>query len=136
MSAESLEVVRRVYEAVARRDTEAVLALYDEDIEWDDSGTPLGKVGGGGVYRGHDELRGWFSEWYAAWHDLEDQVLELIDAGDQVISVIKVHARGRRSGLDVSFDSSGVWTVRNGKVTRVKWFATRAEALEGAGLSD
>jgi ketosteroid isomerase-like protein len=135
MSEENVKVVRRVYEAVARRDTPAVLALYDPEVEWDDSGTPLGRIGGAGVYRGHEGMRTWFREWYEAWESLEDHVLEVIDAGEYVISVVKMHARGRSSGLDVAFDSSGVWTVRGGKVVRVVWFETRAEALTSIGLS-
>jgi ketosteroid isomerase-like protein len=74
-------------------------------------------------------------EHYAAWENLEDQVLELVDAGDHVISAVQMHARGRRSGLDVSFDSWGVWTARDGKVARVQWFATREEALTSIGRS-
>jgi ketosteroid isomerase-like protein len=35
MSQEDVEVVRRVFEASARRDSDAVLALYDPDVEWD-----------------------------------------------------------------------------------------------------
>ena len=29
-----------------------------------------------------------------------------------------------------------VWTLREGKVARVVWFRSRAEALEAAGLSE
>jgi hypothetical protein len=29
-----------------------------------------------------------------------------------------------------------VWTIRKGKVIRVVWFPTRADALEAAGLSE
>ncbi len=130
-----MDVVRRVYEAVARRDTEGVLELYADDIEWDDSGTAPARLYGGGIYRGHDELRAWFREWYTAWDDLEDEVLELIDAGEYVISVVKNRARGRQSGLEVTFDNSGVWTIREGKVVRVAWFETREEALTSIGLS-
>ena len=130
-----MEVVRRVYEAVARRDTEAVLALYAEDIEWDDYGTAAASLGGPSIHRGHDELRAWFREWYDAWENMEDDVLELIDAGEHVISIVKTRARGRRSGLEVAGDVAGVWTVRDGKVVRVAWFATREEALGSIGLS-
>jgi ketosteroid isomerase-like protein len=35
VSEENVEIVRRVYEAVARRDTPTVLAAHDPDIEWD-----------------------------------------------------------------------------------------------------
>jgi ketosteroid isomerase-like protein len=35
MSQENVEIVRRVYDAVARRDAETVLSLYDPDVELD-----------------------------------------------------------------------------------------------------
>ena len=60
MSQENVEVVRRIYDAVARGDSETVLSLYDPDIEWDMSRGAFGAIGGGRVYRGHDGLRSFF----------------------------------------------------------------------------
>jgi ketosteroid isomerase-like protein len=53
MSQENVEVVRRAFEASGRRDTAAVLALDDAEVEWDAS-----RAQGleGAVYRGHDGL--------------------------------------------------------------------------------
>ena len=34
MSQENVEIVRRLFDAVAGRDTATVLALYDRDLEW------------------------------------------------------------------------------------------------------
>jgi ketosteroid isomerase-like protein len=138
MSEENVEIVRRVYDAAVRRDQEGALALYDSEIEWDTSrrGTP-GDMAGSGIYRGHDGLRTWFRSWHEAWEDLVDQLEELVDAGDRVVSVSTMRGRGRASGAEVtSRRYSGVWTIHNGKVTRVVWFSTRAEALQGAGLSE
>jgi ketosteroid isomerase-like protein len=132
---ENVELVRSVYEAAARRDSATVLAAYDDEIEWDTSrpGTP-GDVAGGAIYRGHDGLRAWFRAWYEAWSDLVDECEELIDVGEQVISVSTMRARGRSSGAYVtSRRYFGLWTVRNGKVVRVVWFPTREEALEAVG---
>jgi ketosteroid isomerase-like protein len=61
---------------------------------------------------------------------------ELIDAGEQVISVVTRHARGRASGVEVERPFALLWTLREGKVIRVVWFLDRAEALEAAGLSE
>ncbi|TMK41167.1 MAG: hypothetical protein E6G56_04680 [Actinobacteria bacterium] len=55
MSQENVEVVRQVFEAAARRDADAVLALYDPEVEWDATQTP-GGLGGDEVYRG---MMGW-----------------------------------------------------------------------------
>ena len=37
MSRENVDVVRRVYEAAARRDSATVFALYDTEVELDNS---------------------------------------------------------------------------------------------------
>jgi uncharacterized protein len=136
MSQENVEIVRRVYDAVARRDTESVLALYDPEIEWDGTRHPMSGLGED-VYHGHEGLRRWSRGWYEAWEDLEDICEELIDAGDHVVSISTMRGRGRASGVEVEWTLNyGVWTIREGKVVRVAWFRTREEALEAAGLRE
>ena len=44
MSRENVELVRRVYEAAARRDSETVYDLYDPDVEWDMTRHPYGEM--------------------------------------------------------------------------------------------
>ena len=135
MSQENVEVVRSVFDAVARRDGAAVLALYDEDFEWDFSRVPWGEVEGR-VHRGRDALQRVYREWQLVWEDYEETLNELIDAGDSVISVTTGRGRGRASGVEVEVTTSGVWTVRDGKVVRSVWFPTRREALEAVGLPE
>src|SRR5687767_13380303 len=100
---ENVEIVRRLYDAVARRDAETVLSLYDPDVEWDASRSPLGRVIGESVYRGHDGLRAAFREWYEGWDHVEDEVQELIDAGDHVIAIVTLTTRGRSSGVETQW---------------------------------
>ena len=135
MSQENVEVVRRVYEAAAGRDAETVLALYDPEVELDASALGVAGIGDvGGVYRGHEGLKSFFREWHEAWGNIKYDYEELIDAGDQVVSVVTRHARGRASGVEVERPAALVWTLGEGKVLRLVWFLTREEALEAAGL--
>ena len=135
MSEENVEIVRRVYEAAARRDPATVLALYDPEVELDPS--RLQTVGlFDRVYHGHDGLRSFFREWHEAWEGIEYDYDELIDAGERVISVVTRHGRGRASGAEVEWPLALVWTIRKGKVIRVVWFPTRADALEAAGVRE
>jgi uncharacterized protein len=137
MSRENVEIVQRVYDAVARRDTDTVLALYDPEVEWDASQSPLGRVTGASVFHGHEGLRRAFREWYDGWEHVEDNIEELIDAGEHVIAVVTLRGRGRSSGVEVEWkDSAAVWTIRNGKVIRVVWLPSRETALEAVGLRD
>jgi uncharacterized protein len=133
MSRENIEIVRRLYRAVARRDTQAVLALYDPEVEWDNSSGALGGgVMGRAVYHGHDGLRRFFREWYDAFEIVEWGVQELSDANQHVISVSTMRARGRASGIVVESTAHALWTLREGKIVRVAWFPTHAEALKAA----
>jgi len=136
MSGENAEIVKRVYDAVARHNTGAVLAAYDPEVEWDLSGSVWGDLTGRSVYRGHEELRAFYREWYDAWEQYEEAVEEVIEAGERVIVVATGEGRGRASGAEVGWTQYGVWTIREGKIVRVAWFETRAQALEAAGLSE
>ena len=130
MSQGSVETVRRVYEAAAGRNAEAIFDLYDPEVELD--ATRLG-VSDLDVYHGHEGLRRLFGEFSEVFGEIEFSYDELIDAGEQVVSVVKRHARGRTSGAEVERPFALVWTVRDGKVVRVVWFLTRDDALEAAG---
>jgi len=138
MSRENVEVVRAVFAAAHRRDAAAVLALYDPDVEIDFSGLPLGGLLGQTVYRGHEGLRNWSREWYAAWETIvEDDFEQLVDAGENVVSVSRLRARGRASGVDVEWAHvSALWTIREGKIVRVAWFASLDEARKAAELAE
>lgn len=136
MGGETLEVVRAVYEATARGDTSAVLSLYDSAVEYDFSRSPFNEVLQRPIYRGHAGLRDFFQERQQDLGTATDRCEELIDQGDQVISVVVSSGRGRASGAEVARTHYGVWTVRDGKVVRVAWFGNYADACAAAGLDE
>jgi len=137
MSEENVEIVRRLYDAAARHDTSKVLDFYDPEIEWDISHAPArDMMGKEHAFYGHEGLRTFFRHWYEAWKHVEPDLEELIDAGDQVISVETTRGRGRTSGAVVELPHAAVWTFREGKIVKVVWFGSRSEALEAAGLSE
>jgi ketosteroid isomerase-like protein len=136
VSQENVEIVRRVYDAATRRDTATVLDLYDQEVEWDVSRSPMARLVGEGRYQGHEGLRRFFRAYHEAWENVEYEHEELIDAGDRVISVDHERGRGRASGAKVEFTQYAVWTIREGKIVQSVWFPTRAEALEAAGLRE
>lgn len=136
MSRENVEVIRQVFDAAARRDATAVFDLYDPHLEWDASRSSLPQLVGGTFFRGHEGLQGFFRQRDEAFRHIFDELDELIDAGEAVISVVTVRGRGKTSGIDTEQGMAAVWTVSEGKVVRVVWFPTREEALEAAGLRE
>jgi ketosteroid isomerase-like protein len=74
--------------------------------------------------------------WASAFEELTVTFEEIIDAGDQVLVVAHHQGRGRKSGVTVDTRFYEVYTLREGKVSRVDEYTEREEALEAAGLSE
>jgi ketosteroid isomerase-like protein len=134
MSEENVEVVRRFYEAVNRRD----LAVLDELVASEEAEFPsVFATSEGRVFRGRQGVRDYFAAIDAAFVDFETEVNELIDAGDdQVVAMTRVTGRGGVSGVAVDQRFAQVWTLRDEAVTRVETYLNPSEALEAAGLSE
>jgi ketosteroid isomerase-like protein len=136
MSQETVEVVRKVY-AFSGRDPEANLEFMDAVdpeavLDWTASRGPYR-----GVYRGHAEIRRFWQAFLEAWDEWATEIQETIEVDPEtVICVTRVRARGKGSGVLIDAHGAGVWSVRNGKVTRAKLFQSKADALEAVGLSE
>ena len=129
MSAENVEIVRRTYEAYMSGDLEAALAVFDPDVVFDVSIRPEGEV-----YHGPQGVADAMRTWTGTWEGFRMEVEELIEAGEHVIGVEHQSGRGRGSGLPLSETYFTVWELEAGKVTRITWLRSRAEALKAAGV--
>jgi ketosteroid isomerase-like protein len=139
MSEENVELVRRLLELFAKRDHEAVFAFYAPDIEWDATNNDqLAMADLSEIYRGHDGVRTYWRHWLEAWKDIEFEVQDILDGGDEVVALIRNQRQwGRHSGIATEMPPYGlVFTVRGGKVVRWRSFADQEQALKAAGLSE
>jgi ketosteroid isomerase-like protein len=131
MSQENVEIVRRCCEAFNRADYEAALDALDPAIEYDLSHFPDGRV-----YQGREGVREAFRTWLGTWDDYRQEQEEFIDAGDEVVVCVREHGRGKGSGLKLARATFGVWTMNDQRVIRIRFYGTKAEALEAVGLSE
>jgi ketosteroid isomerase-like protein len=140
MSEENVELVRRLLDMFAMRDHEAVFAFYDPDIEWEATDLGDSVFGGlsdlGGVYHGHEGVRTYWRRWLEAWQDLEFEVQDVLDAGDEVVALIRNQRQwGRHSGIVTELPPYGLlFPIRGGKVVRWRSYPDHKSALEAAGL--
>ena len=132
MSQKNVELVRASWEAAERGELEAGFAFYDPAIEIVDHDLPDAAES----YRGFDGFRRWRDDWEASWASWSWEPDEFIDAGDRVVAVLRVHATGRLSGVDVERIDGAVWTLRYGKCIRFDYYGSKAEALEAVGLEE
>ena len=137
MSRENVELVRRLYDAVAARDSETVLSIYHPDLVWDHSNNAeVAGLVGETVYHGHEGLREWSRQFYEAWEDVTAELEDVLDlGGDRVVAVLDYRGRGRVSGLEVQFTRmAGIFTIRDGRVIRAEWYRDEGGALQAAGI--
>jgi ketosteroid isomerase-like protein len=136
MSHANVDVVRRLYDAAARRDDVIPFEVYAEDIIWDISNSRRALLAMKPVYHGHEGVRQYWRETTSAFGEIDFEVEELIDAGDQVLAVIREREVGRASGAPVEATHLAVYTLSGGKVTQLRVFDDRPQALEAAGLEE
>lgn len=126
------EVVRRLFDAQARNDLDTIRELYDPGIQWDDVS---GLWGDWGARRGRDGIRDAFSSWFEAFEDVTFTAEDFLEAGEHVVVVTRIRGRGRGSGLEVDQRITLLWTLSDGRVTRVAGYRDRSEALEAVDQS-
>jgi uncharacterized protein len=130
MSRENVALVQRFEDSWTRRDLDAALECVHADFEfdWSESMGPFV-----GIYKGHDGLARFWTELLDAWDQFSPTMVEVIECGpDGLVTVDVVHARGKESGIDMEARGAMLWTLRKGRIVRVKMFQTKAEALEAA----
>lgn len=133
MSDENIAVAKAAIEAWNTRDMDRLREIYDPDAvmryargAWPEPGPFFGREA---IMRQFDRLRDAF--------DSSDSLAvteDLIAAGDRVI----VHAawRGVGHGPAIDFDSTFVYTVRQGRIREIEFFARRGEAFKAIGVPD
>jgi ketosteroid isomerase-like protein len=133
MSQENLEIMRVGYERFVATG-EFVAGLATDDFVWSMSnfhGWPEQQI-----YEGIDGAKAFLSEWKDAWEDWELEVDGFYEAGDKVVVLVRQRGRSKAAGMPVEMSFAQVWTLRDGKQTRMDMYSDRDEALEAARLSE
>jgi ketosteroid isomerase-like protein len=132
MSEENVELVREASAAFAAGDWERLAQVSDPEIEMH------GTVGGleeGRVARGLPQILEMFeAEDLDAWEERRLEPQEFIDAGAEVVVLMREYRRGKGSGVELEADTAVVVAVRDRRVVRLQGYMRREEALAAAGL--
>ena len=127
MSADNVQVLREGYAAFARQDVPAVMAMFDENIEWS---TPE-SLPFGGNYSGHAGVGEFFGALASHWQELSVEPVEFIADGDTV--VVLVHNRAVGAGGPLDMTSVHLWRMREGKGVSFTEYMDTARVLKALG---
>jgi ketosteroid isomerase-like protein len=87
-------------------------------------------------YRGIKGLVEGWSDWLTPWQSYYVLAEDMIDAGDNVLVPVRVQGITKRNPVMVQRSAAAIWTVRNGRVVRVRFYLYRYEAFEAAGVEE
>jgi ketosteroid isomerase-like protein len=118
----NVELVQDIYAAIGRSDMPAVLGRMAEDIEIHLPGPS--EIPFAGTYRGHDGVGHFFQALGAnvRWDTRKLEAREFIAQGDQVVVLGHETLTAEPTGRSWDTDWAMVWTLREGKVARLREF--------------
>src|SRR6476469_1922386 len=123
MSQENVETTRRFTDALVRGDYAAAAAELGPDLEIDDTDIPEST--------GTDSFQAWLARWNEAWESWRIEDLEVRPVGeDRTISLFKMIAKGKGSGIELAREDAVVAQYRGGKIVRLAYYNDQSQALE------
>ena len=131
MSADPVEILKPVYEQWSRGNFRPVTDAYGADLEWGWSEEFFDIAG---VERGSEGRSEKLISWLSSWEHWRVEAEEYLRSGDMVVVLARYIGVGKGSGFEVDTDGAHLWTVRDGRATRLVVFSDRERALEAAGL--
>jgi ketosteroid isomerase-like protein len=134
VSAENVEIVRRMCEAFARGDAEAASEPLHPEVRWDAS--THYPWPDSDVFHGREGVLEFFRRFLGTWDEYHAEFEDFLDAGDDVVVTLTERGKGKGSGIEVTRRFAQVWTVRDGKVvaTGTKGVVARVQASKGVGM--
>jgi ketosteroid isomerase-like protein len=126
-----IEIARRATEAILRRDVDALGKLLAPDCEIVPPSADVEQT----VYRGPDAVSRWFAEADEAWESWSSDAESVREGPDWVLGFARFRARGRESGAELDVPAAGVYRFRDGLITAIRVYTSRADALSDLGLA-
>ena len=111
----------------ARHTALACPRLYDQDAVFE---TLLL-----GTHHGKEAIRRLYEENQVNQSGYTIEPVEMIDAGDKVVTVVQAGGKGPTSEIALEDRFAFVHTMRDGLIVREQAFRNREEAVEAAGLA-
>ena len=117
--------------AATQQAGELVLGEVSEDFVWDMStfaGWPEQPE-----YRGVEAAKRFIRDWLEIWEKWQMGVDEVVEAGDDVVVLMRQQGTAKSSGANVEMALGAVWTFSGDRATRMRMYATHEEALAAVG---
>jgi ketosteroid isomerase-like protein len=132
MSQQNAEMARQSLEAFGHRDVETMRRLTTPDVvlDWSASAGIEAQV-----YRGFDATQRFFASYFEVFEELVFDEIRVIDAGESIVVSSVARSKGR-GGIEASARNALLFTIRDGKISRICLYQETEQALKAAGVAE
>lgn len=124
---QNLEIVRRGYEAFGRGDIEALLGLFDDQIEWVSPGPP--ELPTSGTRRGRQQVAAFFKSVDELFDIQRFEPKTFIAEGDRVVVLGEDTSRIKATGKVLDSQWAHAFTLRGSKIVAFQEYIDTAPVV-------
>src|ERR1700740_91437 len=130
MGSGNVDLVRQMFEAFAQGGFAAVGGFIDAEFEMRlMPGHPQGTT-----FRGPDAAKA-MTDFMRSFEGFRAEAESFIDAGgERVVVAVRERARPRGGSVELDQRFGALYTLHDGKITRMEWFDSFEQALAAAGV--
>jgi ketosteroid isomerase-like protein len=126
-----LELLRDFYDALGRNDVESAVGLCDPEVEVYLNPEVVAAL----APKGHKEVASYLHGWFDSWDKYAPRPEEFIEAGEQVVVLVQLRARGKGSRFEIEEEVADVFRLDDGKIVQLRLYVDRGVAREAAGIA-
>jgi ketosteroid isomerase-like protein len=127
-----VDLLTEFYDALRHDDVDRAVQLCDPDVRvWLNPDVVAALPP-----RGHKEVANYLRGWFESWERYVPRPQEFIDAGDQVVVMVKLSAQGKGSRFEIEEEMADVFTLDDGNIVQLRLYVDRGVALDAAGIDN
>ena len=130
MAQDKVQLARVLFELWAKRDYDGLMSVSKPDVEIYSRFASLG----GEPYRGREGLTRWIAEIEATFGRFDVTTDDFRDLEDSVLILGSIRLQGKGSGIEMDQPMGWLFELEDGKLARMRFYSSHAEALEASGL--
>ncbi len=129
MESANIQLVKDAYAAFLRGDVPAIVAVVDEQVEWQGVIGAEGVMKSAGLRKGKGAIPGFFADVASTVEFEAFEPREFVAQGNQVVAIGRYSGRSAQTRRPFSMEWVMIFTIEHGKVTRFREFTDSAQLV-------
>jgi ketosteroid isomerase-like protein len=126
-----VELLQNFYDALGRGEVESAIGLCDPEVEVYLNPDVVATV----PPKGRKEVASYLRGWLDSWDKYAPRPEGFLEAGDQVVVLVHLSARGKGSRFEIEEATADVFRLADGGIVQLRLYVDRKVAQRATGLA-